>query len=56
MSSFKCKDMDMKCAFEIKDENRDEMMKMIAMHAENTHNMKEIPPDMMSKVNKAIKK
>ena len=56
MPSFKCKDLGMKCSFEVKDENQDELMKIIALHAEKTHNMKEFPPDMMEKVKKAIKK
>lgn len=56
MPSFKCKDLGMKCVFEVKDENQDELMKIVALHAEKTHDMKEIPPDMMEKVKKAIKK
>jgi predicted small metal-binding protein len=56
MASFKCKDVGMKCGFEVKDENQDEMMQMIALHAEKSHNMKELPPDMVEKVKKAIKK
>lgn len=56
MASFKCKDMGMKCGFEVKDESQDELMKMVALHASNTHNIKEIPSDMMEKVKKAVKK
>ncbi|MBI4283231.1 MAG: DUF1059 domain-containing protein [Chloroflexi bacterium] len=56
MPSFKCKDMGMKCEFEVKDENQDELMKMISLHAANTHDMKSIPPDMAEKVKKVIKK
>ncbi|MBI4303058.1 MAG: DUF1059 domain-containing protein [Chloroflexi bacterium] len=56
MASFKCKDMGMKCKFEIKDENQEEMMAVIAMHADKSHNMKDIPPEMMEKVKKVIKK
>ena len=56
MASFKCKDIGMTCSFEVKDENQDEMMKMIAMHGEKTHNMKEMSPEMMEKIKKAIKK
>ncbi len=57
MASFKCKDLGMKCGFEVKDENRDELMQMVAEHAERTHNMK--PPfasDMQQAIQKAIKK
>lgn len=39
----------MKCGFEIKDENQDELMKMIALHAETTHNMKEASPEFQEK-------
>ena len=56
MPSFKCKDVGMKCKFEVKDENQEEMMSMIAMHAEKSHGIKEVPPDMMEKIKKAIKK
>lgn len=56
MPSFKCKDVGMKCKFEIKDENQDELMSIIALHGEKTHNMKEATPDMMEKIKKAIKK
>ncbi len=56
MPSFKCKDLGMKCAFEIKDENQDEMMKMIAMHGEQTHKIKAISPEMAEKIKKAVKK
>jgi predicted small metal-binding protein len=56
MPSFKCKDVGMKCKFEVKDENQDELMSIIAMHGEKSHNIKEIAPDMMEKIKKAIKK
>jgi len=56
MASFKCKDMGMKCGFEVKDENEDEMKEVIALHAKKTHNINEMPPDMMEKVKKAIKR
>ncbi len=56
MASFKCKDIGMKCAFEVKDENQDELMKIVALHAATTHNMKEINPEVAEKVKKAIKR
>jgi predicted small metal-binding protein len=55
MPTIKCKDIGMKCGFEVKDENREEMMQIFALHAEKTHNLKTIPPDLMQKVQKAIK-
>ena len=56
MASFKCKDLGMNCGFEVKDENQDEMMSIIAMHGEKSHNIKQVSPDMMEKIKKAIKK
>ncbi|MBI4295099.1 MAG: DUF1059 domain-containing protein [Chloroflexi bacterium] len=56
MPAFKCQDMGMKCDFEVKDGSQDELMKMIALHAADSHNMKEIPSDMMEQVKKVIKK
>jgi predicted small metal-binding protein len=56
MATFKCSDLGMKCGFEVKDENEDEMMKLIATHAEQTHDMKEVSPDMQAKIKQAIKK
>jgi predicted small metal-binding protein len=56
MPSIKCKDIGMKCGFEVKDDSRDELMQILALHAEKTHNMKTIPPEVMEKVQKAIKK
>ena len=56
MASFKCKDIGMKCEFEIKDENRDELMWVVAMHADETHNLKQDHFEIMDKVKKAIKK
>jgi predicted small metal-binding protein len=57
MAQFKCKDMDMKCDFEVKDDNQDELMQIVALHTEKTHNMKQpLPSDMMAKLRIAIKK
>jgi predicted small metal-binding protein len=46
----------MDCGFEVKDENVDEMMHVLVLHAEKTHHMKLIPPDLLHKIQKAIKK
>jgi predicted small metal-binding protein len=56
MASFKCKDMGMKCGFEVKDENQDELMSIISLHAEKSHNIKQASPEMQEKIKKAIKK
>jgi predicted small metal-binding protein len=57
MYSFKCKDLGMKCGFEVKDADHDELMEIIALHAKKSHDMvTPFPPDMMEKIDKAIKK
>ena len=56
MPSIKCKDIGMKCGFEVKDESLDELMQILILHAEKTHNVKTMPPDLMQKIQKAIKK
>ena len=49
--------MGMNCDFQIKDKDQEEMMQMIVIHAEKSHNMKTpLPPDIQEKLNKAIKK
>lgn len=55
MPSFKCKDIGMKCKFEVKTQNNDEVMPIIALHAKKSHGMDDIPPDILEKVKKAIK-
>ena len=51
---FKCKDIGMSCGFETTAKT-DELMKKIAEHASKAHNMKTIPPDVMSKVKKRLR-
>jgi predicted small metal-binding protein len=45
----------MQCGFETKAENREELMKNIATHAKEAHNITTIAPDLMMKVTAAIK-
>ena len=56
MPSFKCKDIGMKDNFEVKAETKEELMQVVATHAERVHSMKTIPPETMAKIEKAIKK
>lgn len=56
MVSIKCKDVGINCGFEVSAKTEAELMKKIAEHASKEHNMKTIPPDVMEKVKKAIKK
>ena len=53
--SFKCRDNGFDEPFEIRDLNRDEMMKLITLHAQTTHNLKDVPADLKMKIEKAIK-
>jgi predicted small metal-binding protein len=49
--------MGMKCDFEVKDEDEQELMQVIGLHAGKTHNMKmPLPADIMEKINREIKK
>jgi predicted small metal-binding protein len=56
MPSFKGKDVGMKCNFEPETDNLDELMPIIAVHSEKSHNMKEVPPETVEKAKKAVKK
>jgi predicted small metal-binding protein len=56
MPSIKSADIGVDCAFEVTDENWDEMMQVLLLHAEKAPKMKVVPPDIMHKIQKAIKK
>jgi predicted small metal-binding protein len=56
MPSFRCKDIGMKDKFQARDDNKDELMKIIALHAKESHNINEISPEMKEKIEKAIRK
>jgi predicted small metal-binding protein len=56
MASLKCADIGFKCGFEVKDNDEDELMKIVTLHAQNTHKLKEIPPEVAEKIKKAIKR
>jgi predicted small metal-binding protein len=51
--SFKCADIGMKCGFETKADNKEQLMKSIATHAKEAHNITTIAPDLMMKVTAA---
>jgi len=55
MLEFKCKDLGMDCSFEAKAWTQGSLMKKISQHASDVHNMKEISPDMLTKIKAAIK-
>ncbi|MDD1718959.1 MAG: DUF1059 domain-containing protein [Methanoregulaceae archaeon] len=56
MPSFACKDIGMTCGFETNAPTEAELMKKIAEHAKTVHSMETVPPDVMAKIRKAIKK
>jgi predicted small metal-binding protein len=56
MPSFACSDVGIQCGWKAKTKTEDELMAKIAEHAAKEHDMKEIPPELMSKIKAAIKK
>jgi len=50
----RCKDVGMDCDFEARAETEEEVLKQAAAHAAATHDMQEIPPDVLAKVRAAI--
>jgi predicted small metal-binding protein len=56
MPSFKCTDIGMACPFETSAKTEDELLKKIAEHAAKAHDIKTVPPELMTKIKKAIKK
>jgi predicted small metal-binding protein len=56
MASFKCKDIGMNCKFELKDaSSRDEVMKLMAVHAKEAHKMETVNSDLAAKIMSKIK-
>jgi predicted small metal-binding protein len=43
------------CAFEVRAETEDEVMRIMADHAKHAHNMASVPPDMAAKAKSVIK-
>ena len=52
-----CLDVDPKggCAFEVRAETEDEVMRLAADHAKHKHGMSNPPPDMIRKIKSSIK-
>ncbi len=55
MPSFKCKDIGMDCAFEASADTEEELMRKVAEHGKEEHQMETMPPDLQEKVRAAIK-
>jgi predicted small metal-binding protein len=51
----RCKDVGMDCDFEARAETEEELLKKVAEHAGTTHDMTEIPEEVLAKVRAAIK-
>ncbi len=56
MLSIKCKDVGMKCDFEVEARTDNELVNKFQEHISKVHNVKTITPDMFTKIRKAIKK
>ena len=56
MASFKCADIGMNCGFEVKgSKDANEIMAIAAAHARSSHGISNPPPDLVAKLQKAIK-
>ncbi len=56
MSSFKCADIGMSCGFEVKGaKDASEIMTIAAAHAKSSHGIANPPPDLVAKLQAAIK-
>ena len=56
MPSFACKDIGMDYTFQATASTEPELMKKIAEHAKSVYKIDPVPPDLMAKIKKAIKK
>jgi predicted small metal-binding protein len=55
MPSFKCKDLGMNDSFEVRTDKKDELIKLIALHAKDAHNIPVISPEMLKKIEAVIR-
>jgi len=51
----RCKDVGMDCDFVARADSEEEILKKAAEHAATTHDMKEIPEEVLAKVRAAIR-
>ena len=51
----RCRDVGLDCDFVIRADSEEELLKKAAEHAATTHNMKEIPEEVLSQVRAAIR-
>lgn len=50
----KCADLGMECKFELRDESREELLRLGGIHAKETHG-KEMTPELAEAVEKVVK-
>ncbi len=53
--TIRCKDVGLDCDFEARAETEEELLKKVAEHAGTTHDMTDIPEEVLAKVRAAIK-
>ena len=53
--SFKCADVGKDCSWSVELDNIDELMQRIVEHADNEHNIQEIPEELKMKIVSSIK-
>ncbi len=54
---FRCKDVGVECGFEVRGAaSKEELMEMVAVHAKRAHNLTQIPEEVRSKIEAAIRK
>jgi predicted small metal-binding protein len=51
----RCKDVGMNCDFEVRATTEEEILQRAAEHAQTAHGMKEIPQEVVAKVQAAIR-
>ena len=54
MKEIRCRDAGADCDFVARAENMDELMKKVKEHAQKDHGYKEIPPEMIAKVQSIV--
>lgn len=55
MPSFKCSDIGMQCGFQTSAPSREEVLLKIGLHANEAHQMKSVPSDVLQKIQNSIK-
>ena len=51
----RCRDVGMDCDFEVRGSSEEEVMRQAAAHAQRTHGIQEITPELADRVRKAIR-